>query len=260
MARQLEPRLAGRRVVALRILDPRLREQPTPRLRGRRVTEVGRAGKRVVVGFDGNGERRGLWLAVHLRMTGRLIWADEGVPIDSRSLRARFRLDRGNLLFYDTRRFGTFFWTAERSAAEPQALDPLDPRLDAARLARLLAGGSQPLKVWLLRQDRLVGLGNIYASEICHVARLSPTRGVDTLDATETGRLLSATRRVLRRAIRSCGTTFSDYQDANGLAGSYQHHLRVYGREGAACRRCAATIRRIVQQQRGTFYCPDCQR
>jgi formamidopyrimidine-DNA glycosylase len=236
-----------------------LRRRPTPRIGGRRIVEVGRAGKQVLVGFDGhNGDPR-LWLTVHLRMTGRLIWAEEGERVESRYLRARFRLDRGHLLFYDTRRFGTFFWTDDRADTRPNAIDPLDPSLDAVRLRRLFGGSSQQLKVWLLRQDRLVGLGNIYASEICHVARLSPVRGVDTLDAAETRRLLTATRSVLRRAIRNCGTTISDFQDANGVSGSYQHCLRVYGRNAQACPRCRVPIVRIVQQQRSTFYCPQCQ-
>jgi formamidopyrimidine-DNA glycosylase len=260
VARQLAPHLVGRRVRALRILDPLLRRGRTPGLRGRRIAEVGRAGKQVRIGFeaaDGDGE---LWLAVHLRMTGRLQWAEEGTRATSRYLRARFRLDRGHLLFYDTRRFGTFSWSVDRDGAWTGGVDPLDPSLDDRRFGELLAGSSQALKVWLLRQDRLVGLGNIYASEICHVARLSPMRAVNTLDPRERRRLLRATRSVLDRAIRNCGTTFSDFQDAYGVTGSYQQFLRVYGREGLRCRRCGGTIARFVQQQRSTFFCPVCQR
>ena len=126
-------------------------------------------------------------------------------------------------------------------------------------MTELLGTSAQPLKAWLLRQDRLVGLGNIYASEILHAARLSPFAGAGSLNGREVRRLHSATRRILQRAIRNCGTTFSDFQDARGASGSYQRLLAVYGRDGEGCRRCRATIERVVQQQRSTFYCPGCQ-
>jgi formamidopyrimidine-DNA glycosylase len=261
VARQLEPRLVGTSVVRFQVLDPLLASGPLPRIAGRTVLHVGRSGKQVLIGFSplspGDGA---LWLAVHLRMTGRLIWADPGARTARRHLRARFRLDRGRLLFYDTRRFGTMRWAPSAEHVRPAGLDPLSPALGGRRLRRLLAGSTQPLKSWLLRQDRLVGLGNIYASEILHAAGLSPWRAAGTLDGREIERLLRSTRAVLRKAIRNCGTTFSDFQDADGLTGSYQRYLEVYGREGQPCPRCGAEVARAVQQQRSTFYCPGCQR
>jgi formamidopyrimidine-DNA glycosylase len=259
VARQLAPRLVGRTVRGLRILDPRLRSGPTPRLAGRSIRRVGRSGKRVLIGFSAPaGGGSPLWLAVHLRMTGRLLWSDGGGSRGQRA-RARLLLDRGELRFVDTRRFGTFDWYRSCEAAAPEGLDPLSPELTVGRLAALLDGSPQSLKVWLLRQDRLVGVGNIYASEILHAARLSPFREAGSLDPGEVRRLRRATRSILERAIRSCGTTFSDFQDARGVSGSYQGLLAVYGREGLACPRCGTPVRRAVQQQRSTFHCPGCQ-
>ena len=260
VARQLAPRLVGRTVRGLRILDPRLRTRRTPRIAGRSVAEVGRSGKRVLIGFSASGAAGSpIWLAVHLRMTGRLLWSTPGSALAER-VRARLLLDRGELCFVDMRRFGTFDWYGSREAAEPAGTDPLSPDLTAGRLAALLDGSTQSLKAWLLRQDRLVGLGNIYASEILHAARLSPFRAAGSLTADEVRRLHRTTRRILQRAIRSCGTTFSDFQDASGLSGSYQRLLAVYGREGTRCRRCRTPVERVVQQQRSTFHCPGCQR
>ena len=259
VARQLAPCLVGREIRRLEILDPLLHARRPPRVAGRRIESVRRSGKRVLLRLAaGPGGGGPLYLAVHLRMTGRLLWTD-APRIRREHLRARFRLDRGQLLFVDTRRFGTFHWyTTEREAA-PSGRDPLDAGLTAEELAELLHGSSQNMKSWLLRQDRLVGLGNIYASEILHAARVSPLREARSLTRVEARRVLAATRRILQRAIRNCGTTFSDFQGARGVEGSYQRYLAVYDRAGEPCRRCRTALERIVQQQRSTFYCPGCQ-
>jgi formamidopyrimidine-DNA glycosylase len=260
VARQLAPFLEGREARALRIFDSRLRSGPLPRLRGRRVVSVGRSGKQVLIGFSSSSNgARPVWLAVHLRMTGRLIWSDAGGRVERDHLRGRIEFDRGWLLFYDTRRFGTWSWYASREAAAPAGIDPLSPGLSAARFEKLIGASRQSVKAWLMRQDRLVGLGNIYASEILHAARVSPLRDTGSIATAEARRLHGATRRILRRAIERCGTTFSDFQDARGVTGSYQRFLRVYGRAGERCPRCGARIERIVQQQRSTFFCPGCQ-
>jgi formamidopyrimidine-DNA glycosylase len=260
VARQLAPRLVGRIVRRLQILDARLRAGRTPAVRGRRIEGVTRLGKQIVLRFGPSRSRtQGLHLAVHLRMTGRLVWLDGGEEPERERLRARFTLDRGRLLFLDTRRFGTFSWFRCASEAEPAGIDPLRDDFGPQRLSELIGSSRQLIKPWLLRQDRLVGLGNIYASEILHRSRISPLRPAGSLQPLEIRRLHASTRVILKRAIRNCGTTFSDFQDARGVEGSYQRYLAVYDREGDRCRRCRATLERIVQQQRSTFYCPSCQ-
>lgn len=257
VARQLASRLNGRTVQRLTLRDPKLRgARRTPTVRGRTVERVFRHGKQVAFDFGAGRGKKPRYLLVHLRMTGRLIFDPE--PVARTHVRARFDLDRGRLLFVDPRRFGTFAWYGSLDEA-PQAVDPVGPEFTAERLAQLLQGSRQEVKVWLLRQDRLVGLGNIYASEILFAARLSPFKRVDRLTRDEIARLHRATRRILVRAIDSCGTTFSDFQDARGVEGSYQDFLKVYAREGKPCRRCRIPIERRVQQQRSTFYCPACQ-
>ena len=258
VARQLAPRLTGRRILSLRILDPLLRNGSVPRVSGREFQRVSRSGKQVLIRLSEGPARHPLWLAVHLRMTGRLIWHDDP-PRNPAHLRARFTLDRGSLLFIDTRRFGTLRWYRSEQAAAPDGVEPLGPGLTTGRLAELLAGSRQQIKPWLLRQDRLVGLGNIYASEILYAAAISPFREAGSLRPAEIRRLRDRTRKILERAIANCGTTFSDFQDARGVEGTYQRFLEVYDRDGQACRRCRARIEREVQQQRSTFYCSSCQ-
>jgi formamidopyrimidine-DNA glycosylase len=261
VARQLAPRLTGATVRSFRIFDPLLRNGPVPRLVDRTILDVGRSGKQVLFTLSpGRATRQPVWLAVHLRMTGRLIWAEKDSTVSRAHLRARFELDNGRLLFIDPRRFGTMRWYQTKTESDPQGTDPLDSGLTPRRLADLIGDSRQSIKSWLLRQDRLVGLGNIYASEILYRARISPFRSAGSLEKPEVRRLRSATRYILRRAIDNCGTTFSDFQDASGLEGSYQHYLKLYDREGEPCRRCRTPIRRVVQQQRSTYFCPECQR
>jgi formamidopyrimidine-DNA glycosylase len=260
VARQLAPCATGRVVRGLRLFDPRLRRETPPRLPGRTVVGVSRSGKQVLIELSPRpGRRDPLWLAVHLRMTGRLIWNGDGARMPREHLRARIVFDRGALLFYDTRRFGTWSWHRSERSTRPAGVEPLSPALTANRFAALVGKSRQNVKAWLLRQDRLVGLGNIYASEILFAAGVSPLRSTESLSREECGRIFRATRRILRRAIRNCGTTFSDFQDARGVTGSYQRFLAVYERAGEACRRCGAPVERVVQQQRSTFYCPGCQ-
>ena len=260
VARQLAPLLRGRIVRRLRILDPLLRNGRAPQVAGRTIVDVTRSGKRVLFELSPRPSAAApLWLAVHLRMTGRLLWFP-GKGERPEHLRARFDLDRGALFFDDTRRFGTFTWYRSREETAPSGVEPLSDELTVERMAELLRGTRQNVKAWLLRQDRLVGLGNIYAAEILHAARISPFREAASLRRPRIERLRRETRRILREAIENCGTTFSDFQDARGLTGSYQRYLGVYGREGEPCDRCGSRIRRVVQQQRGTFYCGRCQR
>lgn len=276
VARQLAPLVAGRRVTRLLIHDRTKLAPPGVRLAERRVGRVLRVGKRVLIELEppavaGPGAaptagRRAadggaLWLAVHLRMTGRLVFGD-AVPADTPRphVRAQLLLDGGVVSFVDPRRFGTFEWLRSLDDAAPAAVDPTEEGFTPECLAALLRGSPQPLKTWLLRQDRLVGIGNIYASEILWHARLSPFRAAGRLRRDEIGRLHAATRAVLAAAIGACGTTFSDFQDAHGLTGSYQRFLAVYEREGEPCPRCGGAVARKTQAQRSTYWCRGCVR
>ncbi len=256
VARQLAPMITGRKIRWLTILDHKL-DLDLPRgFAGREIADVSRLGKQVVIVLD-----RSLWISIHLRMTGRLIWYPEGrAPCETRHVRFRLSLTGGEVWFHDTRRFGTLSVSSSLEPLMPRGMEPLSARFTARCLSGLLGRSDQALKVWLLRQDRLVGLGNIYACEILFAAGLSPLRAAGSLDRGETARLHRAIRRILRRAIDCCGTTFSDFQDARGVYGGFQEFLAVYAREGERCRRCRATVLRISQQQRSTFFCPECQR
>lgn len=257
VARRLAPRLRGRTLLRVELLDPRLQQtDPRPAL-GHPVATVRRLGKQIAVRFH-HPDR--ITLLCHLRMTGRLVWlADGETPPETRHLRARLHFDQGLLLFLDPRRFGTLRFLPENCTAPTPGLEPLSRRCTPDRLARLLAHSRQELKPWLLRQDRLAGIGNIYASEIAFHARLHPRRLAGSLRPAEIRRLHHAVQSVLRHAIRLGGTTFSDFADPAGRPGRFARELAVYGRLGRPCPHCGTAIVRFTQQQRSTYACPHCQ-
>ena len=132
-------------------------------------------------------------------------------------------------------------------------------RLDAERMKALFARCRGSVKTLLLDQKRIAGIGNIYACEALFLAGIGPRRGMHTLDAAERARLATEIHAVLDRAVEHRGTTISDFRDLDERPGTYGSELTVYGREGEDCVRCGATVRRIVQGGRSTFYCAACQ-
>ncbi len=205
------------------------------------------------------------WMRVQLRMTGR--FALGPVPPDPAEFRhpgAAFELDDGRTLFYDdTRRLGGFDLLRPRAWREVERSlgpEPLSRTFSAAALARALGPSRAPIKNALLDQRRIAGVGNIYASEALHRARIDPRRAAGSLTPAETRRLHRAVRGVLREALRAAGTTFRNYRAVNGRSGSFQASLRVYGRAGERCPRCRGEVERVVQAGRSTFFCGRCQR
>ena len=265
--RALSPLLTGATVVDAVMLHPRTarrNERPADvvdRLRGRRVQTVGRHGKFLAMPVDGDL----LWV-IHLGMSGRIVVAD---PSDPPEVHTRFRActDRGDdIRLVDPRTFGfVAVFTPEEAAVSslpnlgPDALEELP---STRRLAERLANRRAPIKALLLDQRILAGLGNIYADEVLHRARIDPVRPGGDLDLEEVGRLRRAIRPVLEAGLRHGGTSLDDlaYLLPDGRAGDFLRRLRVYGREDQPCRRCGTPIIRRIVAGRSTYSCPSCQR
>jgi formamidopyrimidine-DNA glycosylase len=231
------------------LTQPRvLRNDPT-RAVGARIRGVRRWGKHIVVDLD-HGH-----LIVHLGMTGQLLLDSDPGP----HTHATLRLDRGLALRYnDIRQFGRL----EYADKLPDRLARLGPEpLEIGEqefIARLRARRSM-LKPLLLNQQFLRGLGNIYADEALHRARLHPRAIASRLRPARASALYRAIRQVLGESIRHGGTSVSDYVGSDGRRGAFQRRLRVYGRTGESCPACGAPVRRIVLASRGTHFCPRCQ-
>jgi len=258
IARGLDPLVRGRVIAAADVLWQRTvdaRGAPLDTLRGDVIEKVGRIGKFVAIGL-----RSGRTLAIHLRMTGRLTVVKEGEASPYERLAIVFE-GGDRLSFADARKFGRVR-LLERATGEALGvgIDALAEALDADAFASIVRKRRTPVKLLLLDQKRIAGIGNIYANEALFRARIRPCRPAGRLTARERAELLKAVRRVLLRAIDARGSSVDDYVDAEGLPGDFQKRLNVYGRAGRPCRRCRTPIKRVVLGQRGTFYCPACQR
>lgn len=279
MRRGLLP-VVGGRIVAVR--STKCRRKPiavVPRLGafrrrvvGRKVVAVERVGKRVVLRLDSAEV-----IVFEPRMTGLVLLAD---PPTNEHLRLRILFQAGGwrspggrrrrraseLYYWDRRGLGSVRLVSDGEFTRLYGAGRLGPdalAISADELRQRLAGSRRAIKVALLDQRAVAGIGNLYASEILHEAGIWPLARCDRLRAVDWRRLHAAMAAVLNDAIRFEGSTLSDgtYRNALNQAGSYQNHHRVYDRQGQACRRCrSATIQRIVQAQRSTFFCPGCQR
>jgi formamidopyrimidine-DNA glycosylase len=230
------------------------------RLAGRRIVEVGRLGKRVVLRLD-SGDR----LVFEPRMTGLVLVAD---PPTTEHL--RFRLDMVDgpisaVWYWDRRGLGSVRLFTDKQFAERLGGETLGPdalAISPDELRQRLAASRRAIKVALLDQRAVAGIGNLYASEILHRAGIHPAKRCDQLTRNQWTAIHEHMLAVLELAIRHEGSTLSDgtYRNALNQAGGYQNHHRVYDRAGEVCQQCGqATILRIVQAQRATFYCPECQ-
>jgi len=254
VVRSLAPHLPGRRILSAsftsRFVTPGNRRALARQFAGRTIQGIQRRGKFIVIELD-----RGT-LTVHLGMTGKLLL--EGTLLDATQgahTHGTFVLDQGVLMYHDPRQFGRILWNADLKALGPE---PLEISLDD--FVQRLRRRKTRVKALLLNQRFLAGLGNIYVDESLAIAGIHPLAIASRLSARRAAALHQAIREVLTLAIEHGGSSISDYVDANGNRGWFQMLHRVYGREGEPCRACGTPIRKIIVAQRGTHYCPRCQR
>jgi formamidopyrimidine-DNA glycosylase len=261
--RRLVPHLSGRTLVEVEILDHRLTDPEPPsavaaRLSGARIDGLGRRGKYLLIELADDAA-----LVIHLRMTGNLLWLASPPEADPPFLRARALLDDGSYLGYtDIRRFGT--WHVAEDGADAYLTGKLGPEplgdWSVADLARALSGRRAPVKAALLDQRVVAGVGNIYADEALWAARVHPASPAGRLSRVRVARVHDSVRAALQAGIDAQGASIRDFRTPDGGYGSAQERFAAYGRAGEPCERCGTTLRRIVIAQRGTVYCPHCQR
>lgn len=261
IARGLGNAIVGKTIDVVKVRLGRVVEPPSARLKralpGERVQAVGRRGKHVVIGLAS-----GRSLLVHLRMTGRLIVQPPKTPrVEAYTNVALTFTDGSRLCFADVRTLGRMRLVGpEDPWASGIGLEPLSGEFTYERFSVMLCGRTTPIKVFLLDQRRIAGIGNIYACEALWEARVHPSCPAGSLSAPKRRRLHAAIGDVLRHAIEMRGTSVDDYVDAEGLRGGFQNVLSVYGRAGQPCCRCGRPIVRTVLGQRGTWSCRACQK
>jgi len=270
--RSFAERIAGAQVLAVRLGAP-LRWPlgcEVTGLEGRRVGAAIRRGKYLWLPLTDDRPTRADssgGLLMHLGMSGSLAFTEE------RTLSAPGKHDhfdlvttRGVLRLTDPRRFGAVIWSPGFDAPPAATLlsrlgaEPFDDALTPARFHAALHARRSAVKTALLAGDIVVGAGNIYACEALFAAGIDPRARCNKLSRPRAERLLASVRGVLARALELGGSSLRDFRDAHGTDGAYQLEARVYGRAGEPCGRCGTSLRRIVQGQRATFFCPGCQK
>jgi formamidopyrimidine-DNA glycosylase len=248
-------RLAGRRILSAefrcaRILRGGDPERMAASLQGRRIAGVERYGKFILAALAGGG-----YLVVHLGMTGRLLLG----ATPGKHTHAIFTLDRGVLLYDDSRQFGSIQFSDE-IPARLSKLGPEPLEIGLADFAAALRRRKARIKALLLNQGFLRGLGNIYADEALFRSGIHPLAMASRLPSARARRLHQAILAVLGEAIAAGGSSISDYVDAQGRKGFFQTAHRVYQRTGEPCVTCGTPIRRILVSQRSSHFCPACQK
>lgn len=250
------PSVVGQTITGVTVKWPRHIALPSPRelkrrLPGQTIESVARRGKYLVFNLTRD------VLLIHLKMSGDLLVVNGHAPRDKHAHTIFHFRDGHSLRFSDTRKFGKVFLVGRvEEVTGGLGPEPLERGFTAKKLGAMLAAKHRALKPLLLDQTFIAGLGNIYTDEALHLAKLHPLRRSDSLKSEEVRALWRSIRRVLRTGLRHNGASI----DWVYRGGGFQNYFRVYDRAGEPCLNCGAPIRRTVVGQRGTYFCPHCQK
>lgn len=272
--RGLEEVIVGKTIDQVEVLDKKPIRNPITSFKklivGQVVDSVQRVGKLLLIKFES-----GLYLAVHLKMTGQLVYQEgEDVLVEgghevtgqvgNKYTRVVFYFSDDSMLFFnDFRKFGYLHLIDEEEKVlieKKYGPDPTRGELSLPVFTEVIQNRKSLIKAILLDQKLIAGLGNIYVDEACFKAGVMPDRRANTLSVAETKKLHSAIVGILKKAVEYRGTTFHNYTDSTGKSGNFSKYLCVYGRDGLKCMRCDGIILKQKTAGRGTHYCVVCQR
>ncbi len=268
----LAPHMTGRTITKIDVRREGLRV-PFPaklseKLKSCTVESLNRRAKYILIHFSGDKV-----MVLHLGMSGRItiVHHMKGYKPLKHDHLIMLLSDGGGVVFNDPRRFGLVYLLDEKNWQNHPAFkdigpEPLSNDFSAPVLLEKLKGKKTPIKVALLDQHVVAGVGNIYASEALHMAGIDPAKSASDLKPAATEKLVVAIRKVLQKAIAAGGSTLKDYRKSDGELGYFQHSFSVYGRDGEPCLTCPPggkkkhSIQKIVQGGRATYFCPKCQK
>ena len=264
----IAPHLEGRRVSAVKIIDGRLR-WPVPSnlntlLSGQKVLGIERRGKYLLMEFDAG------YLVLHLGMTGTLRVLPSSDSLKTHD-RVTFEFGKLSLRLHDPRKFGAVLWHPKsKGSIESNALlqklgvEPFSSEFEGELGANVLYQSSRKrsvaVKQFLLAGQAVVGVGNIYCSESLFEAGIHPAKAAGKLTRPQCSRLATAVRSILKKAIAAGGSTLKDFVNSEGDPGHFMVQTKVYDRKDQPCKVCKTPIKQIVQGQRSTYFCPQCQK
>lgn len=272
IARQLREVLVGTKIHKIEVLRARSFVGDYREIEGNKISEITRRSKVLQIGL-GDYEKS---LIIHLKMTGQLVWRkgqsqvagghpseDWVAELPNKHTRIVFDLDDGSKLFFnDLRVFGWIKvienekWMMEKSKLPP---DVIDEEFKREYFEKLLAV-KKPIKLLILDQQKIGGMGNIYANDALFDSKIDPRRKANTLTRKEITNLYSSMKKVIEKGIKMGGASAANFVQVSGMGGKYQDHFLVYRREGEKCLMCGSKIKKIRMNGRGTFFCPNCQK
>lgn len=273
ISRQLNKALKGKVVRSVEVLREKSFSGDPDRLIGWKISSVERKSKIIEMFFVGKDEM----VATHLKMTGQLIYVNGGKRIlgghpspdwvndlPSKHTRIIWTFSDGSKLFFNDMRVFGWMRVVDKNKYENETRravpDVVDEGFTVEYLAQVLMGSKKPVKLVLLDQDRIGGMGNIYVNDALYLAKIKPIRKADSLNKKEIEALHKAMIEVINLGIKYGGASASNYVQVSGLGGTYQDHFLVYKKEGQRCSRCEEVIRKTKLGGRGTFFCPKCQK
>lgn len=237
----------------------------------KKIINIFRNGKNIIIELE-----KKYFIIIHLKMTGQLLLSQNfQFPASGFQIPKQNKYDKhvhhifkfkknGELKFSDIRKFATLEIVDEKifkEKSEQKGLDPFSKKYTLKNFTTLINKNSKKnLKQFLMNQSIISGIGNIYASEIPFDAKISPLRKINSLSELEIKELFNSIKKILQKAIKLRGTSFSDYRDSSGEKGSFQNFLKVYKRNSQKCKNCDTIIKKVAVEQRSTFYCSHCQK
>lgn len=257
ITRQLRQVLVGQKIIRVEVLARKSFGGNPKSVERKKIVRVWRRAKMAIIDL-GN-----VYLLIHLKMTGQLVYDGENLP--NKHTRVIFRLNKGSLFFNDQRLFG-WMKVVDKKGLEKEFAnygpDIIDKAVTEDYFYGLLQKSRRAVKLVIIDQAKVAGVGNIYANEGLWWAEINPGRLGNQVNREEADKLLECLRQVINRGIKYGGATASDdsYVNASGREGKYQEHFLVYEQAGKECNRCKSVIRKIRLGGRGTYFCPECQR
>ncbi|CAM3662002.1 bifunctional DNA-formamidopyrimidine glycosylase/DNA-(apurinic or apyrimidinic site) lyase [Polynucleobacter arcticus] len=264
----IQPHLEGRKLNAVKIIDGRLR-WPVPSnlstlLSGQKVLGIERRGKYLLMEFDTG------YLLLHLGMTGTLRVLPSSDLLKPHD-RVTFEFDKLSLRLHDPRKFGAVLWHSKSSGPvqnnallQKLGVEPFSPEFAGELGAQVLYRDSRKrsvaVKQFLLAGQAVVGVGNIYCSESLFEAGIHPAKAAGKLTRPQCSRLAAAVRLILKKAIAAGGSSLKDFVNSEGDPGHFMVQTKVYDRKDQPCKVCKTPIKQIVQAQRSSYFCPQCQK
>ncbi len=256
--RQLEAAVTGKTIDCVEVLESKMFEGNAEAPAGKKIIGAGRTAKVLRILLDD-----GSALLIHFKLNGQLFLEKAGENFGRRFTRVILYFSDGTrLLFNDSRKFAWMRLVKNYKEESNGAIEPFTDSFTLDNFSAVLEKTRRPIKILLMDQAKIAGIGNIYANESLFAARIDPFRAANSLNQKEAGALYEAIQKILKKAIECKGSSGKDewYRQLDGGTGCYQKHFLVYQRDGQKCFGCSGEVARKKQSGRSTFYCPKCQK